>query len=199
MTFTLHYEPLVGQCVSLEPLAASHAQGLLDAGQTHTDWAYLPIPGFTQMEEVHQWITQAHAMLAQKMHYTYAIVDQLSGKVIGSTRYMNVRARDKGLEVGYSWLARDAQGTAANPESKLLLLQNAFERCGAMRVELMTDARNVRSQRAIEKLGAQREGVLRKHRFAQGGFVRDSVLYSIVDDEWPAVRDKLLARVAQHR
>lgn len=197
MTFQVRYEKLVGDHVVLEPISEAHTQGLFAAGRNHEDWRYLPIPEFTALEDAHRWVEQALQLVAREMHYTFVLVHAKTGAVIGSSRYMNIRERDRGVEIGYSWLAREHQRTAANTEAKLLLLANAFERCGALRVELKTDSRNIRSQKAIERIGAKREGILRKHMIAQHDYVRDSVLYSIVDDEWPGIKRGLQAKLGR--
>jgi RimJ/RimL family protein N-acetyltransferase len=116
--------------------------------------------------------------------------------VLGSTRYMEIRAAHLGLEIGYTWYRRDAWGTAANPEAKLLLLAHAFEASGAERVEFKTDHRNERSQGAIARLGAVREGVFRHHRRRPDGSWRDSVCLSILREEWPGVRSGLEQRLS---
>jgi len=198
VNFSLYYERLIGEHVILEPITEGHIEGLFEAGRNHEDWQYLPVPGFAVVDDAQKWVKQALQLLTLKMHYTFVLVQPKTGKVIGSSRYMNVRERDRGLEIGYSWLARQHQRTGANTEAKLLLLSNAFERCGAMRVELKTDKRNIRSQNAIERIGAQREGILRKHMLAQHGFARDSVLYSIVDDDWPIVKKGLESKLRGH-
>jgi len=196
--FQVSYERLVGEHVVVEPISEAHTKGLFEAGRTHEDWQYLPIPGFASPEDAHQWVQQALQLRARQMHYTFVLVQPRTGAVIGSSRYMNVRERDRGLEIGYSWLAKEHQRSEVNTEAKLLLLSNAFERCGALRVELKTDSRNIRSQNAIERIGAKREGILRKHMIAQHGYVRDSVLYSIVDDEWPSVKRGLESKLSGH-
>jgi RimJ/RimL family protein N-acetyltransferase len=109
---------------------------------------------------------------------------------------MDIRPKHMGLEIGTTWIGRAHQGTKVNPESKLLLLAHAFERLGCERVQLKTDGRNLQSQHAIEKLGAVKEGVLRKHMIMPDGFVRDTVMYSIVAAEWPDVKRGLEARLA---
>mgnify|MGYP005847193921 CR=1 FL=1 len=139
---------------------------------------------------------QALELARREMHYTYVLAEPSSGVLMGSTRYLNVRPRDHGLEIGYTWLGRDYQRTAVNTEAKYLLLTHAFEVLGAFRVELKTDARNLRSQKAIERLGAQKEGVLRRHMVVQDGFVRDSVMYSITDLDWPDVKKGLMEKLA---
>ena len=116
---------------------------------------------------------------------------------VGSTSYLDVTPRHKRVEIGSTWYQPDAWGTVVNPECKFLLLAHAFEVLAVNRVTLLTDVLNVRSQAAIAKLGAVREGVLRSHMVSQGGRVRDSVIFSIVAAEWPAVRAGLMARLTQ--
>jgi RimJ/RimL family protein N-acetyltransferase len=118
-------------------------------------------------------------------------IGRAPGRAIGSTRYLDIRREHRGLEIGWTWLGRAWQRTAANTECKLLLLEHAFEALGALRVQLKTDARNLASQRAIERIGAVREGVLRAHMVVREGFVRDSVMYAVTAGEWPEVKGKL--------
>ena len=118
-----------------------------------------------------------------------------SGAPVGVTTYMEIRPAHRGLEIGSTWLARPAQGTAINPEAKYLLLRHAFETLGAVRVQLKTDGRNLQSQRAIAKLGALREGVLRRHMILPDGYIRDTVMFSVIAEEWPAVKAGLEARL----
>jgi RimJ/RimL family protein N-acetyltransferase len=124
-------------------------------------------------------------------------VDQASGRGVGRTTFMNISRRDRGLEIGGTWLGRPWQRTGINTEAKYLLLRHAFEELGAVRVQLKTDARNLRSQAAIERLGAVREGVLRQHMLVRDGFIRDTVMYSIIDMEWPAVKKRLEMRMTR--
>ena len=125
----------------------------------------------------------------------FAIVARQQGGAVGVTSYLDIRPRDRALEIGFTWLAKPYQGTAINPECKYLLLRHAFEDQNAIRVQLKTDLRNVQSQGAIAKLGAVREGVLRKHMICPDGYIRDTVMYSIVADEWPQVRQRLEERL----
>jgi RimJ/RimL family protein N-acetyltransferase len=118
-----------------------------------------------------------------------------SEQPIGLSCYLDIRPFDRGLEIGSTWIARAHQGTAVNPESKYLLLRHAFETLGAIRVQLKTDLRNLRSQTAIAKLGALREGVLRNHMVMADGYYRNSVMFSVIDAEWPAVKAGLVARL----
>lgn len=186
-------EPVVleGDRFSLEPLSLDHAGGLYNRGQTAADWDFLPRPCFVDLADCKQWIE--HSLLNPE-HCCFALIEKHSGRAIGSSRYMNIRSQHNGLEIGYTWLGSDWQETAANPEMKLLLLDQAFA-LGAMRVEFKTDARNARSQAALRRLGAVREGVRRQHMLAQGDVRRDSVYFSILDHEWPAIRLNLVERL----
>ena len=129
--------------------------------------------------------------------YAFAVTLQSNGRVVGSTSYFGVVPKQKCLEIGSTWYALDVQGTAVNPECKLLLLSHAFDDWGAVRVQFTTDSNNLRSQRAIAKLGAKFEGILRNHGFRSDGSLRDSMVYSIVAAEWPATRDKLRERLSK--
>jgi RimJ/RimL family protein N-acetyltransferase len=114
------------------------------------------------------------------------------------TTYMDIRRRDHGLEIGATWLGRPWQRTGINTEAKYLLLRHAFEELGAARVQLKTDSRNLQSQRAIERLGAVREALLRRYQLTRGGILRDTVVYSILAEEWPAVKARLEGLMARH-
>lgn len=127
----------------------------------------------------------------------FAIVSLKEGRAVGSTRFLDIRREHRALEIGWTWLAKSHHRTAVNTECKLLLLQHAFETLGAVRVQLKTDLRNERSQRAIERLGAVREGVHRKQLTVWNGYVRDSVFYSVIDTEWPGIKARLLASLAR--
>ena len=126
----------------------------------------------------------------------FVIRTQATGQVIGSTRYLDIRRPHRALEIGWTWLGTSFQRTEANTEAKFLLLQHAFEGLGAIRVQLKTDERNIRSQRAIERIGASREGVHRKQMVLWDGFVRNAVFYSITDDEWPLVKSRFQKRLS---
>jgi RimJ/RimL family protein N-acetyltransferase len=125
----------------------------------------------------------------------YAIVHKETRKVIGSSSFFDIRPGDKGLEVGHTWIKKEHRSTKVNPETKLLMLGHAFETLGAVRVQLKTDARNVQSQNAMKKLGAKLEGTLRRNMVMPDGFVRDSVYFSILAEEWPEVKSGLLVRL----
>lgn len=182
---------LTGVVVSLEPLRDVHAEGLYAAAQEPRIWRYLPTDPTGSLEDMRAWIATALRDQESGTQLPFAILERASGRPIGSTRYTSISPRDRGLEIGWTWLAPQAQRTAANTECKYLLLRHAFEQLGAVRVQLKTDVRNDISQRAIERLGAVREGVLRKHMLVLNGYIRDSVMYSILDSEWPAVKMRL--------
>ena len=181
--------------VRLEPLNAAHAQGLFAIGREAEDWAYMPRPCLGSLEDTRAWIGEALTLQAQGQHFPFVIIDKASGAVAGSSRFLNVRQRDRGLEIGYTWLGRAFQRSPVNTAAKLCLLEHCFETLGLIRVELKTDARNLRSQAAIERLGATREGTFRRHMIVQDGFIRDSVYFSIIDLEWPQIKARLQARL----
>ena len=126
----------------------------------------------------------------------YAVRRRADGRVVGRSTFLNIRPADRGVEIGATFLHPDVRGGPVNPESKLLMLAHAFA-CGALRVELRTDARNLRSQAAIARLGAMREGVLRRHVVTWTGHIRDTVVFAVTDLDWPAVRERLKARLAE--
>jgi RimJ/RimL family protein N-acetyltransferase len=182
---------LEGSHVRLEPLARRHAEDLFEVGKEETIWPYMSRPPLKSVEDARGWIDQALEVTATDTQIPFAIIERASGKAIGSTRYMDIRRNDRGLEIGWTWIGTAFQRTAMNTECKYLLLRHAFEELGAARVQLKTDLRNVRSQRAIERLGAVREGVLRKHMVLWDGFIRDTVYYSVIESEWPEVKRRL--------
>ena len=188
MPSTLTPVTLTGQLISLEPLSQDHAQGLYNRGRSAADWEYMPRSCFVDLADARQWIDEA---LRAEQQLPFAIVENAKGKVAGSTRYLNIRSEHRSLEIGWTWLGQEWQRTGVNTEAKLLLLEYAFERLGCRRVEFKTDGRNLRSQRALERIGAIREGQLRKHMVVQEDFSRDSVYFSVIDDEWPQVRARL--------
>jgi RimJ/RimL family protein N-acetyltransferase len=181
---------LEGSVVRLEPLAQAHTADLF-AVLDDEIWRFMPSAVARTIEDVRAMIDEAIAAARLGTEVPFAIVLRASGRAVGSTRYIDIRRAHRGLEIGWTWIGRDWQRTAVNSECKRLLLAHAFEVLGALRVQLKTDARNTRSQRAIERLGAKREGVLRAHMVLADGFVRDSVMYSVIAAEWPSVKQGL--------
>jgi len=187
---------LAGSRIRLEPLTAAHAAGLLEAAADPEVWRWLPERVETR-EQMERWIADALRAQEAGAEFAFAVVDSATGEPIGSTRYMDVSEAHRGVEVGWTWYRRRDWGGAVNPEAKLLLLSHAFEDCGAIRLYLKTDSLNARSRAAILKLGAKYEGDLRNHRIRADGTYRHSSYYSILDTEWPAVKEGLLRRLAQ--
>jgi RimJ/RimL family protein N-acetyltransferase len=182
---------LKGRHVRLEPLARRHAEDLFEAGKDETIWPYMPRPPLKSVEDARAMIKQALEVAAGGTQLPFAIIQRANGRAIGSTRYLDIRPNDRGVEIGWTWIGTAFQRTPVNTECKYLLLRHAFKELGAVRVQMKTDLRNVRSQRAIERLGAVREGVLRKHIVLWDGFIRDTVYYSIIESEWPEVKHRL--------
>jgi RimJ/RimL family protein N-acetyltransferase len=177
--------PLVGRIVSVESLSERHREELRAAVAAGPEiLRYMAYPG-----DFDRWFDDA---LAPSDDVAFATV--WGGAAAGSTRYLAFAPEHRRAEIGWTWLRRAAWGTGANVETKLLLLEHAFERCGLQRVEFMTDARNLRTRGALLALGARFEGVFRKHMLLPSG-PRDSAWYAIVDDDWPAVKQRLLERV----
>ncbi|HEX4841597.1 MAG TPA: GNAT family protein [bacterium] len=186
---------LDGQVVRLVPLTRDHHSALCAIGLDPELW---------------RWTTQVVETAPQMADYIEAaLTDQTQGtalpfatclrdaRVVGSTRFGNIDRVNRRVEIGWTWIARPWQRTAVNTEAKYLMLRHAFEQWGCLRVELKTDALNQVSRRAILRLGAKEEGVLRQHMITETGRVRDTVYFSVLDTEWPSVRDRLLATLAQ--
>ena len=185
---------LRGAYLTLEPIEERHAPDLFVAMQDEEVCRYLAWPPPTRLEETHAFVRDAREVMACGQSLVFAQVWNETGRAIGSTRLLDVRPADRQVEIGATFLARAYWRTPANTESKLLLLSHCFEKLGCVRVALKTDGRNVRSQEAIARLGAVREGVLRRHMRVRG-YQRDTVYYSILDDEWPAVKARLQTRL----
>ena len=187
---------LTGRVVRLEPLGPEHADGLLLAGHHEALWRVTVQPPLVSAEAVARYLEQAAAQTARGDEVPFAIVSCETGAVIGSTRWMDISRAHHRVEIGGTWLSPAVQGTLANTDAKHLQLVPLFEVLGAVRVQFKTDLRNTQSQRALEKLGAIREGVLRRHMVVRDGFVRDSVYYGITDVDWPGVKRRLRERLA---
>jgi N-acetyltransferase len=185
---------LEGRVVRLEPLARHHEQDLFEAAQDERIWRWMPYDASASPETFHAWLEDALAASESGTEAAFATVDVGTGVPAGSTRYLALRPEHRVLEIGWTWLAPAYWQTGANVEAKMLMLEHAFENLGCLRVELKTDSRNERSRAALAALPAQFEGVFRKHMLVRGGQRRDSAYYSIIDDEWPEVRENLERR-----
>jgi N-acetyltransferase len=181
---------LEGRSVRLEPLAASHHTALCEVGLVVELWRLIPYRVSTA-DEMRDYIGSALEAKAAGTAIPFATVERASGRVIGSTRFMNVDAANRRVEIGATWIAKPWQRTAINTEAKYLMLRHAFETLGCIRVELKTDALNQRSRQAILRIGAREEGTLRQHMVTWSGRLRDTVYYSILDSEWPGVKANL--------
>lgn len=182
---------LYGEHVRLEPLDHAHADDLLEEAANDEIWRYMPIRRPTTKQEILAMIDKAWKAAAEGLEVPFAIISDKTGRAVGSTRYLDIHRPDRRLEIGWTWLGLSSQRTAINTETKRLLFGHAFEDLGALRVQLKTDGRNEQSLRAIERLGAVKEGVLRKSRLMWDGVYRDTVYYSVLDTEWPAVKARL--------
>ncbi|MBV8978853.1 MAG: GNAT family N-acetyltransferase [Alphaproteobacteria bacterium] len=181
---------LEGRHIRLEPLSDAHHAGLIAAAADPQTWTYIPIVHF---KDRLGWMVEENA---QGRMLTFVVVRKLDGAVVGSTSYLAIAPNDARVEVGFTWYIAEARGGATNPEAKYLLLENAFA-AHYNRVEFKTDARNARSRAALLKLGAREEGTLRGHMWMPQGYFRDSVYFSVLAGEWPAVRTALEKRLAE--
>ena len=187
---------LEGRIVRLEPLARKHADDLWEASRDPRVWRWLPIVQPQTRDEWQGWMDDALGRVADGLDLAFATVLVATGNAVGSTRYLALRPEHQSLEIGWTWLAPTAWSTGANTEAKLLQLEHAFDVLGCRRVEFKTDALNERARPALAGLPAAFEGVHRKHMLVRDGQNRDSAWYSVVDDEWPIVREALRERVA---
>ena len=185
-------DPIVleGRFVRLEPLAPEHAEDLALVAEPELFTYHFPPDALTPAG----FRQQIEMLQARESWRPFAQVATDTGRAVGVTCYLDVSPIDEWVEIGHTWIARERHGTKINPEAKLLLLDNAFAN-GFGRVQLKTDALNLHSQAALQKLGAQREGVLRRNKWTPGGRIRDTVVYGILAKEWPGVRAGLLARL----
>jgi len=189
---------LEGRFVRMEPLSLDHAPGLLDAGDDET-FEYMPgRPRTWDLTGMQRYVDE---LLANERHLALVLIDKATDAPIGTSSYADIRPEHRGLEIGYTWISPSVRGGVANAEMKRLMLAHVFEtdvfESGpAIRVMLKTDELNTRSQRAMDKLGAKREGVMRNHLIMPSGRVRHSAIYSITIEDWPRVRTGLDERIA---
>lgn len=181
---------LIGENVKLVPLRASHKKELLNAASDGELWKiwYTSVPS---SENIEQYLETAFSEQKTGSSIPFVVIHQESNKIIGSTRYMNIDSQNKRLEIGSTWYAKSSQRTGVNTECKYLLLQHAFEKLYCIAVEFRTNWFNYRSRNAILRLGAKQDGVLRSHRVDANGVLRDTVVFSIIQMEWPVIKKSL--------
>ena len=186
---------LDGVHVRLEPLSADHLDQLCEVGFDPAIWRW----GLTQIQtrkDMENYISAALKARDEGTALPFVTIEKSSGRVIGSTRYGNIDKENRRVEIGWTWIAPQWQRTYVNTEAKYLMLRHAFEDLRCIRVEFKTDSLNDQSRTALERSGAQEEGILRNHMIAHGGRLRHSVFFSIIDTEWPAVKANLEAKLA---
>jgi RimJ/RimL family protein N-acetyltransferase len=186
---------LVGKRVRLEPMSLDHLDQLADAGRFEELWKWTQGKADTR-ETMAEYVKAALDEAERGVSLPFVTVDSASGNVIGSTRFGNIDRASKRVEIGWTWITPAFQRTYVNSEAKLLMLTHAFETWGCARVELKTDVLNQKSRDAMLRMGAVEEGVLRKHVLTYSGRYRDTIYYSVLDTEWPAVKERLTAFVA---
>ncbi len=174
--------------VRLEPLREDHVPGMLASMEPDTFRYMMTCPAALTHDAVHAYAARLNTL---PNHLAFGVIDRRTGEVAGSTSYMNIRPEHRGLEIGCTWIGVRWRGTGLNTSMKRLMLTHAFDTLGIIRVELRTDARNSVSRRAIEKLGAEQEGLFRSHMLLPDGNLRDSVVYAITRDRWPEIRERL--------
>jgi len=195
----LNAQPIIlkGAWVQLEPFNESHKAELYEAAQDEALWTYHRSTGFG--DKFYRWFDKAMHHLEQQEHLPFVVQRLSDKKIIGTTRYYNIKPKHHRLAIGTTWYSREAWGTYVNPECKFLLLKFAFENCHVNRVEFAIDIRNTHSCAAVEKLGAIKEGVLRQHIVLKDGVIRDDVIFSIIKPDWPHVKKNLQARLKKFK
>jgi RimJ/RimL family protein N-acetyltransferase len=187
---------LTGRLVELQPFVPAHAAGLFEAAQDDEVWTYIPWAKPQAVADMEAFVADSRERMAAGTEMPFAIVELASGKPVGQISYIDIAVEHGHLEIG-TWLSREVWRSGINTECKYLMLRHAFETLGCIRVQMKTDVRNERAQVAIERLGAVREGLLRRVQVVKGGYERSSIIYSILDDEWPAVKTNLEAKLGR--
>lgn len=190
---------LEGQHVRLEPLSLAHEGSLIKAASDGELWNSTVTVVPSSPARMIDYIQAALNGQAQGRELPFVIIRKSSNEVVGTTRFYDIKPADRGVAIGYTWLAKSAQRTVVNTESKLLMLTHAFEHWQCIRVELLTDVLNEQSRTAILRLGSKEEGILRSHMIMPPGRLRDSVIFSIIKEEWPEVKTRLAAKLAAYQ
>jgi N-acetyltransferase len=187
---------LVGELVRMEPLTFDHLGPLTEIGLEPSVWRWMLV-NVQDRDDMQVWVEAALRAQGHGTELPFVVVERATDRVVGSMRYLSIVPEHRRLEIGHSWLAPAWRGTGINTEAKLLLLAHAFETLGARRVEFKTDSLNERARGGLAAIGATEEGIFRNHMISQGGRRRHSVYFSVIDSEWPAVREHLLARLGR--
>ena len=185
---------LTGDVIRLEPLRMEHVESLLFVGLDPELWLWTATRIETRAD-LERYVSDALAEQKAGIALPFATIEAATGRAIGSTRFGNIVPEYKRCEIGWTWVTPELQRSAVNTEAKLLMLTQAFERWGFRRVEFKTSTRNEKSRNALVRLGAVQEGIFRQHMTHADGSLRDTVYYSIVREEWPAIKAKLRARL----
>ncbi|MFJ7698118.1 GNAT family N-acetyltransferase [Lysinibacillus fusiformis] len=183
----MEFIALENEIVNLKPLELNDLSGILEAASYPEIWSHMPIT-IKKMEDVNNFVENALLMRRNKTEFPFVIVDKKTGEIIGSTRFMDIDDTHQRVEIGTTWLTPAYWRTAINTNCKYLLLEYCFEILHLQRVQIKTDHENSRSQKAIERIGATKEGVLRNHMIRKDGTTRHTVMYSITLEEWPQVK-----------
>jgi RimJ/RimL family protein N-acetyltransferase len=186
---------LTGRHICLDPLSLEHLDGLTQVGLDPELWLWT-VSQVCSREQMAEYIQAALQLRQEGSALPFATVERATGRVVGSTRYMNIDRPNRHVEIGSTWVAPQWQRTPVNTEAKYLMLRHAFEELGCIRVELKTDSLNEKSRAAILRIGAREEGIFRNHMLCWGGRIRHSAWYSIIDSEWPGVKAKLEERLS---
>ncbi|MDX7996486.1 GNAT family N-acetyltransferase [Bacillus subtilis] len=192
MNVTLH--ELTGELIRVVPMDKSHIQGLYEAANDENIWTHLP-KTITTLRGTEAFVEEALQTKKTGTECPFVIIHRKTGKMVGTTRFLYMSSASRSLEIGWTWFHPSVWGTSVNTECKYLLLQYCFEQLKTIRVQFKTDERNIRSQKAIERLGAIKEGILRNQMIRKDGTFRNSVFYSIIDSEWPSVKQHLERRL----
>ncbi len=182
--------------VTLRPLTIEHLAEFFSAGSFPDIWTWSLPDKCTSIKATQDWLTYSLKMEKKGEHVPFAIFDNDSGKFVGSTRYCSINIEDRTLEIGFTFITPQFQRSYINTHAKFCLLQHAFEEHGAIRVEFKTHERNEKSRNAIARLGAKYEGILRNQRILSDGSYRNTAIFSIIEDEWPEVKQSFQEKMA---
>jgi len=189
---------LLGERVKLIPLEELHTEGLYEAAKVSEIWSHL-LSKIQSIEDIKQLVKNALKSKESGQELPFVVLDLETNLIVGSTRFLDISVQNKSLEIGWTWYNPSVWRTRVNTECKYLLLKHCFEELNFNRVQLKTDVRNQRSRTAILRLGAVQEGIIRKHMILPDGFARDSMIFSIIKEEWPSIKERLEGFLISHQ